>query len=144
MSHKFGALTLPAQVPGAGESLTDPALDIIGGYLSAVLNAWGNDAWTSRAPNEPIVRKTLFVDPAEAEFIESDLPALYVWRSQIATDYLAEELTSHKSTIELLWVPSPKVSQIRWAERAAFINRRLRDHHRRVRPASAGIVRGHR
>lgn len=122
MAHEFGGIVLPVAVPEDGEALADPALDVLGGYLSAVLISWAGTAWLSRAAGEPIVRTVQLCDPSEAEFIERELPALYVWRAEVDTEYVAEEVTGNKSKIQLMWVPPPKTTQVVWAQRSAIIN----------------------
>jgi hypothetical protein len=122
MEHEFGGVLLPIQSPHDGDALTDPALDFLGSYLKAVLTAWAGTAWLTRAPGEPIVRTVLVVDPRQAEFIETDLPALYLSRTEVATIRLSEDHTATRSKIEIGWVPPPKLSGARWAQRATIIN----------------------
>jgi hypothetical protein len=122
MAHQFGGVQFPVETPSDSDSLGDPTIDAIGRYLAAVLEAWAGTAWLQRSPGDPIVRKVLMVDPAEAEFIEKDLPALYVWRSEVDTVYATEETTKQTSKIQVGWVPSPKVAQTQWARRSAVIN----------------------
>jgi hypothetical protein len=122
MSDEFGAVELPIPVPVDTEPVTDPGIAIFGAYLKAMLVFYAGDAWAVRAPSEPLVKTLLFCDPEEAEFIETDLPALYLWRQEIDTVYLAEQHTANRSKISALWVPPPKLSGYRWAERAPIIS----------------------
>jgi hypothetical protein len=116
MADTFGALTLPAAVPGTddGEGYTpaaagDPCLDTLLAFFSAVLIADVGDAWAERAPGtneQPIVRAVFTHDPVENEFREALLPALFLWRpgEGAGVDEYAEDLLRDASTLRLWWV----------------------------------------
>jgi hypothetical protein len=134
VADTFGALSLPAGVPGTddGDGLTtaaagDPCLDVLGAFFSAVLIADVGDAWDERAPasdEQPIVRAVFTHDPIEVEFKEFLCPALYLWRSGegAGVDEYAEDLLRDSASLRLWWVmphvPDPDVHR----QRAAFLN----------------------
>jgi hypothetical protein len=122
MPHTSGALELPAPAPEAGESLGDPAIDVLADYFSAVLTAWLDTAWTAVAPGEPVVRTVYKHDPEEIDFRESDLPLLCLWREgDTAPKQLADGYQEMETTLHVLWVPPP-APQGKNARRHAFLS----------------------
>lgn len=110
MPHEFGRITLPVPVPGAGESVSDPGLDVVADYLRAFLTDSLSDAWEAVAPKEPFVRSLFKIDPERVdEFMAKDLPALYIWRAQTrgVDDGTSHHTDGHEtslSTIRILWI----------------------------------------
>lgn len=108
MAHKVGALVLPAPSPAPGQSLADPALDILVEYFQVALETWLGEAWKSVAPKEPICKKVSKHDPEDCDFFEGDLPLLSVWRSGDATNSrLADAYQESITQLRVLWVPPP-------------------------------------
>lgn len=129
MADTFGALTLPAAVPGTddGGGVTtaaagDPCLDVLGAFFAAVLVDDVGDAWEARAPatdEQPIVRAVFTHDPTQCEFREDLLPALYLWRrgEGAGFDEYAEDMLRGSETLTLWWVlpyaPDPDMQRQR-------------------------------
>jgi hypothetical protein len=94
MSHRVGALLLPAPPPPFGPSrpdepntaALDPALSILGQFFHALLEYYCGPAWDSIAPGEPIVRVlSVGFDPEDLDFSpESTRPLLALWRDKDA------------------------------------------------------------
>lgn len=121
MPDTFGALQLPAQIPAAGKSVTDPALDVIGAFCQAVMNKYAGDAWAAVAPESPVLVKSVNVhDPQDAEFSSSMLPGLFLWRSRSVIEYLADDVMVDHATVQIAWVPSPAVQKKRANRRGIF------------------------
>lgn len=133
MSDIYGALPIP--VPPLGDSgefppesaVGDPLLGYVGDFLRTILRTYVGDAWTSIAPGIPIV-KSLFIGDPEDMFIESALPAIYIYRpgketretlevfEQVADDYRFE-----KGRIAVWWI-MPAAPQERRRERDEILN----------------------
>lgn len=123
MTVGVGALVLPAPVPATGTS-GDPALDIVGAYLRAVLQTFLATKWASLAPNEPVVRTLNFHDPEELDFRERDLPLLVLWKERALGDEprrIADGWTESHKTVHVLWIPPP-TTQTRGSTRFPFFN----------------------
>jgi hypothetical protein len=108
----WGPLPVPNVAPAAGEAPSDPALSYLLAFLKAFLQDDGNatGAWTRAgvAPNIPIVRSVFPYDPSEGGFLETQLPALYGWRSEMqAPEQIADGVRTRVSTLALLWVFPP-------------------------------------
>jgi hypothetical protein len=109
-------------VPEEGESLGDPAIDILAAYFSAVLTAWLGDAWIAVAPGEPVVRTVYKHDPEEIDFRSNDLPLLCLWREgDTSPKNLADGYQEMESTLNVLWVPPP-APQTKSSRRHSFLS----------------------
>ncbi len=103
-------------------AVTDPLLDYVGAFFAATLNQYLAAAWSSVAPGEgdPVrcVRKT---DPEDVDFIESDLPCLYLWRQSGARERIADDYVQVQDKLTALWAfpPAPQNTRKR---REAFVN----------------------
>ena len=128
MADTFGALAFPAPVAEEddGRGITthaagDPCLDVLADFFRAVLIADVGDAWAQRAPaadEQPIVRRVFTHNPAECEFTEADLPALFIWRGgSPAFDQYQEDVQRNTETLTLWWVfpraPQPDHQRVR-------------------------------
>jgi hypothetical protein len=117
----YGPLQLPAPASPAGATFSDPAIDTILGFLQPVINRNGNTAWQSVNGYQPtgnnLVNSVFGFDPTETEgttFNTRDLPALFMWRSEIlGAEWLAADYYVRRSTLVLLWVPPPAVQATR-------------------------------
>lgn len=129
MSDFYGPLALPAPAPGPNDTLTDPALDTLLSFFTAILNHHGGDAW--RAVNnfqeggDNVVNGTFTFDPEDeygTEFNSRDLPGLFIFRKDIGgSAWLAADYYVRASEVTLLYVfpPAPQVDRARWRP---FIN----------------------
>jgi hypothetical protein len=120
MADYFGALTFPAQIPGPNSSVFDPALDAIGGYLSACLNDQLKSSWGAVNPGVPFV-KSFRTDTPGYEFNERDLPALFVWRSGSVDEQVTDDWTETITEVTVTWVPQNAV-QAKRSLRATGVN----------------------
>lgn len=108
MADRFGALALPAPVPTtADEAVTDPTLDAIGSFCTAVLRAQLHDAWQTRAPGQQVVTRYFTHDLKKHDFNANTLPALYCWREKGASGRNADGLLVSKTPISLVWIFQP-------------------------------------
>jgi len=91
------------------DTVKDYALDVVVGYLAAILRTYAESAWHSVAPGEPIVRRAFTHDPQEYEFNQNDLPALYMFRTGSArnAENLSEDYRIHTDGVRLFWVLPP-------------------------------------
>lgn len=121
MAHKFGALTLPAPAVGPGQTATDPALDILGEYFLALLKHYLADAWASIAPGEKVVESVRLYDPQACDFVDTDLPALYLWRSEDPQTQVADGLAETVTRISVYLVTAPS-NQFTAGTRYGFFN----------------------
>lgn len=123
MAHSVGALLLPAPAPAAAtDSLTDPALDILGDYFRAVLTAWLSTAWLARAPGETVVRTLEKHDPEELDFSVNKLPMLCLWRErETEAVKVADAYDESESELNILWV-LPPAPQTKDSRRYPFFN----------------------
>lgn len=106
----FGLLPLPATAPAAGESVTDPALDVILDFMKAVINADLGDAWAAVCATDPIPVAHVFAHNPDLESFNGDeTPALYVWRNDDngAMGRYSQDLVADEGGINVLWVPPP-------------------------------------
>lgn len=122
MAHSVGGLLLPAAPSAADEALTDPAIDALADFFSAVLTAWLGNAWKRCAPSEPVVRTVSKWDPEETDFADRDLPLLCIWRDGNARPQrLTDDHQEIGSIVHVVWVPPP-ATQRKQAQRHAFFN----------------------
>lgn len=131
MSHRVGALLMPAPAPRFGpaspdenvDETLDPAVAILGAFFKAVLERYCGSAWDSLAPKEPIVRvlKTGH-NPEDLDFSPSMLPLLAVWREHDGTPQRHDDANVQApSSINVLWVAPPGNDQ-KLAARSPFFN----------------------
>jgi hypothetical protein len=120
MPDTYGAVPFPLVPPIDGAEVADAALTLVAQFARAVLNTGGQAAYSSVCPAvtglqtgtgtllNPVVRKAFASEPAEEEFAESDLPAVYVYRNGGDRPYwLAEDYRVTEDTWTLLWIPQP-------------------------------------
>ena len=122
-SSTIGGRTLPLAVPNSGETIADRPLDLVLAYIRALFNAYASAAWHSVAPGEPIVRKAFTHDPDEYNFAETDLPALYLFRTGSArnSEDIATSIRIAPDNVKLFWV-LPYVEQVKQTKRVPFIS----------------------
>lgn len=107
MADTFGLLEIPAPAPADGDALTDPALDMVLGFMLAVLNEELGTAWGKRAPTDPKVVAYVFNHaPMLESFKLDETPALYGWRSDDAGSFrYTQDLVADEGGMTFLWVP---------------------------------------
>lgn len=118
MADTFGGIQLPVPV---GQPAGDPAMGYLGNYLAAFLNAKLATAWAAVAPTLVPVRKVFLHNPIDGEFNEADLPALFLYRTEIQGEVWADEWNVQKSTLVAQWV-FPNAISYEQARRAPFVN----------------------
>lgn len=119
MPDTYGNVQVPVALPpAAGVKLGDTALSLIVAYCGQILNTYGQTAWSSVAPStqmatrlitSPVITSTHGHDPGEEEFVETELPALYLWRHEGGEPpyWLAEDIRIAKDTWTMLLVARP-------------------------------------
>lgn len=130
MSDTYGLLTLPQASVGTPQTISlagpDPALTLLTAYCKAVTNAVCG-ALYNLVDKDPVrgalpTYRAFTHDPREVELLETDLPALFVWREgdtsyrQVAAGYRMAT-----STVALLWV-APSDRQEKLVQRHPFGN----------------------
>lgn len=123
MADQFGAVQFPVPAPASkSDSVSDPALDKLGGYLQAVLNANLNTAWHSVTPGgRDFIENVIVQDPQDGLFNESQLPALFLWRVSFTSERISDDWTETTTDVNALWVPQT-ADQARRALRSQIIN----------------------
>lgn len=134
MADTYGALAIPIPAPAAGEAVADPALDIMGAFFAAVLNANAQTAWSAVQPPvrglatvadglvNPVVRTILEHNPEEIVFDEKQLPAIYLDRmGGEAPFWYAEDYRNTHDGWRLLWI-FPTAQQYTQKQRNSFTN----------------------
>ncbi len=123
LGSTIGGLAVPLVPPLSPKAtIDDPALDVVIGYITAIFNAYAGDAWRAVAPGEPLLRRTFTHDPEDYDFAETDLPAMYAFRTGSAkpTEDQAEDYRIATDTVRLFWV-MPRASTEQQRRRSPFI-----------------------
>jgi hypothetical protein len=123
LGSTIGGLAVPLVPPStATATIDDPALDVVVGYIAAIVRTYAGAAWRAVAPGEPLLRRTFTHDPEDYEFAETDLPALYAFRTGSAkpTEDQAEDYRISTDTVRLFWV-MPRASTEQQRRRVPFI-----------------------
>lgn len=125
MSDMFGGLQIPVPTDPdpndfpPDEAVGDPLLKYTAQFLTAVIRTYVGAAWESIQPGKPIIRTIQTNDPDDI-FIESQLPALYVYRPKRATREavemsvrMADDYQVETSRLVAQWImdPSPQVTR---------------------------------
>jgi hypothetical protein len=121
MADEFGTLEFPAQAQPAGEAASDPTLQKFGDYLAAVIRSKLGTAWAGIAPNARIIKTIGLYDPKVAALLTTDLPGLFVWRSRMQAERMADDWYVDHSELSVLWVPDP-IPQGQFTRRVPFLN----------------------
>lgn len=132
MPETYGPTELPAAVPSleTDEAAGDPVLTVLGAFLAAVINADCGAAWRAIYPTDDPVRSVRFTNPNEiSEFVERDLPALFVYRQSQQLQRIADTWFEDQSAIVAVWVPPPGTMR-RLTERQPFANNVVKAVHR--------------
>lgn len=120
MSDHFGALEFPVQVPGINDSVQDPALDCIGGYLMACLNDQLGPSWQAVNPGRKFV-ESFATNAANDLFNERDLPGLFLYRSISYDEQYTDDWTMTSTDVAVTWVPQ-NADQAKRALRSTGVN----------------------
>lgn len=132
MADTYGAITLPAAAAPPGGSVTDPLLDYSLAYFQAVINAKLAAAWVTVAPGTLPVKTIKPADPEEVDFLDNDLPALYMWRTGgNPPERLAEDIWQTHDKIHVLWI-LPPARQAFQRIRTQFVNGLNKDLHEAI------------
>lgn len=134
MADTVGPQPLVSVVPnlGSGAKAGDALLDVLGGFLQAVLNAEAASIWTaagvaasgSAPAGREVAIRVFTSDPEQpgTEFQDRELPALFLWRSAFETPvWWGQGWRVRKSTVELAWVFPPAAMAAQTA-RDPFVN----------------------
>jgi hypothetical protein len=125
VTDRFGAVDLPIPAPAATtDAVSDPALDLILSFVKAVFNNAAGTAWTARAAGDATPVVTVFAhDPEKADFVDRDLPALFLYRTGGGTyeDEGADLFRENPAPLRLRWAFPPTVQGKR-AVREPIIN----------------------
>lgn len=104
----FGPLAIPVPVGGAGQASGDPILDYFLAFFKAVLNAYAGDAWAAmKSPGKlPVIWTFAGLDPRKRPFIDTKLPALFLFRDDEtkAADHFTQDWWTVTSTLSLIWL----------------------------------------
>ena len=133
MPDLYGATELPVQVPGAGETVGDPALDTLAAFIAAVLQFECWDAWEAVAKGEPLVRAAHTHNPRERDLSANLLPGLFLFRSQVDPQSFTDADIGSESVITCLWVFPPTKDAVA-ATRLPIIAALERALHRAIGP----------
>lgn len=115
---------------GAGAKAGDALIDVLGGFLQAVLNAEAATLWKALAPSstalagKEVVRQVFAFDPEPAgrEFLDRELPALFLWREQFETPtWWGQGWRVRQSRLAFAWV-FPAADMEKQSQRDAFAN----------------------
>lgn len=99
----------------------DPLLDLLGDFTMKVINAISAQSWTKKWGHPPI-REVFINDPKTGSFVDSSLPALYIFRSKIGSSiWKAADWIIRPSTLTLRLVLPPMQQEHR-ADLSNFIN----------------------
>ncbi len=111
MADTWGGVSLPVAVPSGAEALGDRALWIVGDYLKACLNAFGSTAWASVMAGKPACGAVYLHDPRDYGFVETYLPAIFLYRREGRTGEVAafdgQDILEDASFWTLLYVFPP-------------------------------------
>jgi hypothetical protein len=121
MADTFGPLEFPAASQADGEAFSDPTLTRIGAYLKAVINANLGTLWAQVDPAGLPVKNVIQHDPQICGVNDTNLPALYLWRSQMREERETDEWYSDHAEISVIWLPAPATQDI-LRKRMPFIN----------------------
>lgn len=117
MSNILGALALPIPVPEPDDSAGDPLLELLGEFLTAVINEECSAAWQGMAKDGTEAVNAVFTfDPKRRPIESKKFPALFIWRTEDGADRQVGDLHISTNNICILWVqPStangPKMSR---------------------------------
>jgi hypothetical protein len=121
MADEFGGIQFPVLPPAGDGSVSDPGLDKLGAYLSAVLNAELGTAWGAVNPGVPFVRTVAAYLPQDLGFNEKLLPALFLERTSTVNEHITDDHVQATSDVTVMWVAQNAVQAAR-AVRAPGIN----------------------
>lgn len=119
MADMFGGISLP--VAAGNDPVSDPAIGYIAAYLKAVMNAYGQAAWTEVSNLQPVVREVFTHDPERHNFNTRNCPALFVWREEVPVERIACDVLAARAKVQLLWLMEP-ATQGKTSSRKPFIH----------------------
>jgi hypothetical protein len=111
MHDRFGLLPLPVP-PRAKGPAGDPALEVLGAFLAAVLKVDVGKAWEPLAPGRPIVRGVFPHSVVKRRFVKEDLPHLFVFRSGNGrSERYTIDTYRRTQTVLVQWVFPPALNE---------------------------------
>jgi len=121
MPDRYGATVLPldASTPDG----RDPLLWYVADYFKAIANAHAVAEWALHwKGGSPVPCASAFThDPHETNFADNNLPALFLWRSDVLEHVdEAQDIRVTRSRLRLLWVPPHTGKPELKTERAPF------------------------
>lgn len=119
MADSFGPFDFSGQAPPEG-ALSDPALDKIAAFVNAVLLSKLGSAWNQVDPGGKPVNSVFIADPKVTAINNRDLPSLYIWRSRMHQERVADDYYIDRSEISILWIASPQVQAKQQARLPVF------------------------
>jgi hypothetical protein len=121
MPDHFGLLGLPVVAVRKGAA-GDPALAVLGAFLTAVLTADLAGAWEPLAPGRPVVRRVFPYSVYKRRFLKEDMPSLFLFRSGAgkAEAYTADAYR-RTQTVLVQWVYPPAINEHQ-IDRDPFVN----------------------
>lgn len=102
----YGATRLP--LDGSTPDGKDPLLSTVASFFQAIANVHAKAEWEVIAKvGSPLPCLHAFThDPHETNFIDNNLPALFLWRSDVLEHVdEAQDIRVIRSRLRLLWVP---------------------------------------
>jgi predicted component of type VI protein secretion system len=121
MADAIGTLELPAPGQSGGEALADGNLQKVADYLKAFLADKLEANWQQVAPGTPFIKTLGLFNPEIAGLLSSDLPALFVYRSDMEEERMADDWYVDHSEITVLWLPN-QVTQAQLTKRMPMLN----------------------
>lgn len=109
-----GSLAVPTVAALASDKIPgDKTLQILLDYYKSFFNAYFSTRWASIAPEFPTpITNTFAHDPTRVEFSEFDLPALYLWRTELTdAERIAEDWQMMTWELSGLWIMPPALQQ---------------------------------
>jgi hypothetical protein len=121
MPDHFGLLKLPVATAPHGAA-GDPALDVLGAFLSAVLTAELTKAWAPLAPGRPVVRRVFPFSVTKRRFLKEDMPSLFVFRQGNGkSEAYTADAYRRTQTVLVQWVYPPALNEHQ-IDRDPFVN----------------------
>jgi hypothetical protein len=121
MPDHFGALEMPVP-PAPKGPVGDPALDVLGAFLAAVITAELGAAWEPLAPGRPVVRRVFSHSVSKRRFVKEDMPSLFVFRSGPGkTEAYTADAYKRTQTVLVQWVYPPALNEHQ-VDRDPFMN----------------------
>lgn len=110
----FGAVPIPLGAPIGEQPIDDPALYHFLKFVQAFVNANSLLAWGQLYPeavaenmpanNGDMIFRVHTHDPQEGEFNDTDLPALFAWRTKVDDEHPADDWRTEDVQVTIRWL----------------------------------------